>query len=304
MRRYVLLPALIALAIAFGACGGGKSNNNASGTRQPTSQNVSTANLTPVPGNSELDVGPNRFALALIGKDNRAILEAPGTTVHLAFSGPGGSSFEQDAAFVWAIQNSNGFWTANVNFAKAGQWQVKTTVTVGGQASSVIANFPVREKSVVPNIGDPAPPADNLTLVTEPNIKRVSTDETPNNAFYQLTVTEALQQAKPFVVVFATPKFCQTRFCGPVLNNVKAIQAAYADRVNFIHIEPYELAADGSLASGSGAPVPAAPTLAWKLQTEPWVFVVKADGTIAARFEGAASSDELRAALDQALTPG
>ena len=36
----------------------------------------------------------------------------------------------------------------------------------------------------------------------------------------------------------------------------------------------------------------------WRLKTEPWTFVVGADGKIAERFEGTVSTLELEAALD------
>ena len=37
----------------------------------------------------------------------------------------------------------------------------------------------------------------------------------------------------------------------------------------------------------------------WKLPSEPWVFLVGADGTIKARFEGTVSVDELNEAVDR-----
>ncbi|MGI9608909.1 MAG: TlpA family protein disulfide reductase, partial [Acidimicrobiia bacterium] len=36
----------------------------------------------------------------------------------------------------------------------------------------------------------------------------------------------------------------------------------------------------------------------WGLPSEPWVFVVGSDGLVVASFEGAATDDELRAAID------
>ena len=39
----------------------------------------------------------------------------------------------------------------------------------------------------------------------------------------------------------------------------------------------------------------------WKLQTEPWVFLVGPDGRIKERFEGAVSTDELGAAVSSYL---
>ena len=39
----------------------------------------------------------------------------------------------------------------------------------------------------------------------------------------------------------------------------------------------------------------------WYLQSEPWVFVIDADGIITARFEGPASPEELTTAVEAAL---
>jgi glutathione peroxidase-family protein len=45
----------------------------------------------------------------------------------------------------------------------------------------------------------------------------------------------------------------------------------------------------------------AQPTTDWNLQTEPWVFVVGADGKVTDRFEGSASPAELRQAIQADL---
>ena len=42
--------------------------------------------------------------------------------------------------------------------------------------------------------------------------------------------------------------------------------------------------------------------LDWSLQTEPWIFIVDGGGVIANRFEGSASPEELRAAIDAVLS--
>ena len=291
MRRvFVLTVLLIALATA---CGGGEDK---------TVLELGDKEITPIPGNSELVVGPNRFAVAFIDAENNPIAGESGTSVHFSLFGPDGTAKgEQDARFVWAIPDETGVWTAGVNFDQAGQWKVEALLRRGGDEKTVAFSFTVLERGQAPMIGDPAPPTENLTLGQEPNIKRVSTDENPDLAFYQLTVAEALQAGKPFVVIFATPAFCQTRFCGPILDNVKSVRPEFADRVNFINIEPYELDADGRLVTDEQGIKVAQPMLDWELQTEPWVFVVGADGRIADRFEGAASPEDLREAIQAAL---
>ena len=56
--------------------------------------------------------------------------------------------------------------------------------------------------------------------------RQISTDATPDPAFYETSVADALAAHKPFVLVFATPKFCQSAQCGPTLDRVKPVAAA------------------------------------------------------------------------------
>jgi hypothetical protein len=107
------------------------------------------------------------------------------------------------------------------------------------------------------------------------------------------------------VLVFATPLFCTSRTCGPTLETVKAAVAPYGDAIDVIHVEPYQLkVVDGQPqpaldANGGYQVVPAA--LEWGIPIEPYIFVVGADGKVAAKFEGALGADELKAAIDGVL---
>jgi hypothetical protein len=98
------------------------------------------------------------------------------------------------------------------------------------------------------------------------------------------------------VVAFATPKFCASRACGPVVDVVDDARREFANRgVRFIHVEVYT---DNDPNKGVNRWM-----REWNLQTEPWVFVVDADGKIVAKFEGSASADELRAAIEPVAAP-
>ena len=67
------------------------------------------------------------------------------------------------------------------------------------------------------------------------------------------------------------------------------------DGIRFIHVEVFE---DNDPAKGYNRWMQE-----WKLQTEPWTFLVNADGTIAARFEGTVSVNELEQAVREKLVP-
>ena len=70
--------------------------------------------------------------------------------------------------------------------------------------------------------------------------RSISTDAKPDPAFYQTSVADALAAHKPFLLVFATPKFCASAQCGPTLEQIKPIAAAHPE-VTFINVEPYQL---------------------------------------------------------------
>lgn len=94
---------------------------------------------------------------------------------------------------------------------------------------------------------------------------------------------------RPVVIAFATPQLCQSRVCGPVVDVLAELQARYGKQVAFIQQEVY---VDNDPAKGLR------PQLrSYRLETEPWTFVIDARGRITARFEGAASLDEVGAAV-------
>jgi hypothetical protein len=95
------------------------------------------------------------------------------------------------------------------------------------------------------------------------------------------------------VLVFATPLLCQSRVCGPVVDIALQVEDEYRDKVKFIHMEVYR---------GNDANNPIRPQLAaFRLQSEPWAFVIGKDGRIVSRIEGAYSASELEGAVKKAL---
>ena len=98
----------------------------------------------------------------------------------------------------------------------------------------------------------------------------------------------------PFVLVFATPKSCTSRTCGPVVDVVSTVRREHTGSdIRFIHVEIYE---ENNPALGVNRWVQE-----WKLPTEPWVFLVGRNGRIKAKFEGAVSEQELEAAVRRFL---
>ncbi len=92
------------------------------------------------------------------------------------------------------------------------------------------------------------------------------------------------------MVTFATPAYCTSRMCAPVLNSVKAVAAEHKDGINFIHIEVYK----------QFQPLVYADEMeAWGLTSEPWTFVLDREGKVAARLGGPLSQTELEQVLSE-----
>jgi hypothetical protein len=280
-------------ALAAAACGGGGGGGD--GAPPWPDEGGAQGDVIAVIASSQLVVGENRFLLALLDSQNN-VLTKPDLTVHMGFYNLGRSRTEPvtevDGRFIWAIPGVRGLDVARVTFDEAGTWGIDVTATPPkGEPIRARALFTVLERGTTPAIGDPAPASDTKTLADVPDIEQLTSDEQPDERLYRLSVKDALAEGKPFVVAFTTPAFCTSAVCGPTLDVVKEVMPGYLPDVNFIHVEVYDLSKPGELVT-----VPAIQE--WGLPSEPWVFVVDANGNVAAKFEGALDASELREALD------
>ena len=100
---------------------------------------------------------------------------------------------------------------------------------------------------------------------------------------------------KPVALLFATPQLCQSRVCGPVTDIALQMKAKYGDKMTFIHQEVYE---DNDPNKGLRKPLQQ-----FNLQSEPWLFVVGADGKVTSRLEGSFGLQAFDDAIKTALWP-
>jgi hypothetical protein len=265
--------------------------------------------MVPIIVSSERVVGPNRFLFALIDATNTPIaspdLAAIARFYDLA-ADPATPVAEAQGAFIWTVPDELGLYHASVDFPRAGPWGVEIVASAAGQPDRTArAIFDVRETSATPAIGATAPASETPTATDAAGIAAISTDQAPEPAFYRTSVKSALAAGKPFVLVFSTPLFCASRTCGPTMETVKASVGAFGEAIEVIHVEPYKLQlVDGQPqpeldASGNFQVVPSA--VEWGIPIEPYIFVVDAYGTVAAKFEGAIGADELTAAIDRTI---
>lgn len=302
------LPALLTATLLLAACssGGGSPPASSGAVASPSAAASGGPEILPLLINSEILKGPNRFLFSLTDRANK-LVAAPDVKVHLLFydvdTAENTVVFEADARFLWAIEGEQGLYVASVEFPDAGRWGTRFEATFpDGQVKTVRADYDVAESGSTPALGAKVPLVDTPTLDdVGGDVKRLSTDQEPDARFYETSIADALAAGEPFVVAFATPAFCETRMCGPTLDTVKTVARDYP-RVTFINVEPYKMAVtDGRLQpelDANGQLQPADWTNAWGLRSEPYTFVIAADGTVVAKFEGVLGQDELRAALE------
>jgi hypothetical protein len=290
MRKALLVG--LASLLLLAACGGG---GTSAGGSEPTAFNTpfSSEQVYPTFVSSEISVGPNRFLVGLLN-DQDAPAGSPEVDMEIAFFDLERSKTEPvehaDMRWMWIVRPRIGLYSGHVSFDHPGEWGAEVRVAGQGLDETIRASFEVQPDSSTPGIGERIPSSDTPTASGRTPIKRISTDPRPDPRFYETSVAEALEARQPFVVVFATPKFCTSQVCGPMLDNVKAVARRHPG-ITFIHVEPYELPADPSGLQ------PVASAVDWGLPSEPWTFVVDARGRLAAKYEGALTRGELSAAL-------
>jgi hypothetical protein len=254
----------------------------------------------------EVACGPNRILFTILDGSN-APIAAPDRTSSVTFYNlgrdPSTPIAKVDGTFVWAIENVRGIYLANTSFPEAGRYGAEfTTAAAGAAPVSVRLTFDVQPSSPVVRVGDHAPASKTPTLAdVGGDASHVSTDTNPDSAFYKTSVDQAIAKHEPFVLIFATPKFCKSAQCGPTLDRIKPFAARYPG-LTFINVEPYKLKlVDGILQADTDADGQLQATTVtdeWHLISEPSVYVVDRDGIVRANFELIFSDAELTAALD------
>lgn len=152
-----------------------------------------------------------------------------------------------------------------------------------------IGTLEVTARTPTPAVGAKAPRSATPTLAGA-SAARLTTRQPPDLGLLRYSVAGALAAHRPFVVTFATPKFCTSRICGPVVDVVDVVRKSFGSSpVRFIHVEVFR---DNDPAKGYNRWM-----RQWGLRSEPWTFLVGRDGRVKAKFEGSVSAAELTAAI-------
>ena len=185
-------------------------------------------------------------------------------------------------------------YVAHVRVPRAGTYWVLARplgrVRIGGVTQVV-----VNAHSTSPAVGTRAFPSHTPTLATaHGRTSELTTRVPPDRGLLRYSIAESLTAHAPFVVTFATPRWCTSRTCGPVVDVVQAARRQFASSlVRFIHVEVY---AGNDPRKGYNRWY-----REWHLRSEPWTFLIGADGRVKAKFAGSMSLRELAAAVRRFL---
>lgn len=254
------------------------------------------AALQAVVAASQLTPGPQRLPIGVLDRGT----PVTGAQVHVRlFQGAAAGTVargEADAPFRGEGLQGGGLYVAQVTLDAAGQWLAAITVRRPDAAeATVAAPFRVLPRATVPMVGEPAIPSRNPTVRDVPDVSEIDSGSPPDD-MHALSIADAIEQHRPALVVFATPAFCTSAMCGPEVHAVQLLEPEYRGRLAFIHVEVYR---DFRPDPARRQLTPA--VLEWRLQTEPWVFLIDARGIVRAEFEGPAATDELRSAVGRLL---
>jgi hypothetical protein len=287
-----VLAVLLAAAALSAGCGGSRTSSGGSLDsilKRPGPDVALTA------GASEFVPGAVRYPFLVIRNDARPV-ERSSATVWVAKSRgtepfarvtaplePIGVPGRSEAAFGGVTR----IYVARLRIPRTGRyWLVAQPQGAKIQAVGVL-DVKARSSSVA--VGAEAPRSATPTLATAP-ASRITTSRPPDLPLLHHSIAGSLAEHVPFVVTFATPKFCTSRTCGPVVDVMEAVRRRFAARgLRFIHVEVFRannprLGYDRWMRQ-------------WGLLSEPWVFLVGRDGRVKAKFEGSVSVAELARAV-------
>ena len=249
--------------------------------------------LVGIRASTDMAVGDNRlvFAVSELDGTRRGSPDEMVTVVASPLDEPD-RSLEAVGEFTWIAQDLTGLYIAHVPFDTAGLWQIDFTISTGEETDSFLVDIQSEPLGIA--VGEVAPivatpTTDDMTLAD------LTTDPNPRASMYQLSLDEALTNGRSTVVVFATPAFCTSATCGPLLDQVKGIVDRAPD-ADFIHIEVYQGFDDPSFNLSSPEYLSPA-VVEFGLVTEPWVFVMDESGVVVARLDGILGVGELEGIL-------
>lgn len=184
-------------------------------------------------------------------------------------------------------------YSTELHFPSDGEWRVAAILEEDGEMKgALLSTVVVGEFKKVPKPGSKAPVIHTPTAQdAEGELSKITT-RIPPDSQNKVDYADALGE-EPIVLLFATPQFCQSRVCGPVVDVAEQAKHEYGDKAAFIHMEIYN---ENDPGKGVRPQV-----RAFHLPSEPWLFAIDRQGTVRAAVEGAFGLKLMHEAVDKAI---
>jgi hypothetical protein len=176
-------------------------------------------------------------------------------------------------------------YKTNVNFPSDGEWRIAALIRQDGKlTTTLLPSAEVGRFTKVPKVGQEAPLIHTPTPADVGGDLSKITTRIPPDTQNRVDYADVLGK-EPIVLLFATPQFCVSRVCGPVVDVAEQLKQLYGDKVAFIHMEIYQ---------ENDPNKPVRPQVsAFHLPTEPWLFAIGRNGKIEDEIDGAFGVEEL-----------
>jgi hypothetical protein len=170
-------------------------------------------------------------------------------------------------------------YATHVKLGKPGTYAVMAVTLVNGKPVASPGQLKViaPAQDQIPAVGQEAPKVATDTVASAGGDVESIDTRRPTSDLHDKSFSDLVGK-EPVALLFATPQLCQSRVCGPVVDEALQLKARYGDHIHFIHQEVYE---GNDPNKGLRKPLQE-----FHLQSEPWLFVVGKDGRITARLEG------------------
>jgi hypothetical protein len=184
-------------------------------------------------------------------------------------------------------------YSTELDFPSGGEWRVAAILEEDGEMKgALLSTVVVGEFEKVPKPGSKAPVIQTPTAQDAGGRLSKITTRIPPDSQNKVDYADALGK-EPIVLLFATPQFCQSRVCGPVVDVAEQAKHEYGDKAAFIHMEIYN---ENDPGKGVRPQV-----RAFHLPSEPWLFTIDRQGTVRAAVEGAFGLKLMHEAVDKAI---
>lgn len=293
-RRSFIVGALGAAGLA--ACGGGGETPTASGPSLLLRPAFAAGDRFPAATVSGI---PQRLTFVVSDTSTGQVTvydDAP-DTLEIEIVGPDGTATATAGAPRRVEGITTPYYPLEITAPGPGRYQARTTLA-GEQLS---AGFDVVDPSEVGlvQVGEPIRPVETPTFDDARGVDPICTRVGESCPFHEVTLTDAIAAPGPTALLVATPSFCLTDICGPVVDLLMDVSGEFAG-FTFVHAEvytdPQELFTDGVETED----LLTRTMMIYDLGFEPSLVVADATGTVTARLDFTFDRVEMREALASA----